>query len=122
MERRLKKKKWTVSQALANAAWIANINFEAPFTEDHLAQFLELWILVNNVQLHLDVDDSILWKLATNRQYSAILAYKLLFLGLVQSSMNTIVWKAWATPKAKHHDWLAFQNRLWTADHLEKRG
>jgi hypothetical protein len=70
-----KRKKWMVSQALANAAWIVNINFKAPFTEDHLAQFLELCILVNNVHLHLDVEDSIVWKLTPNGQYSVALAY-----------------------------------------------
>jgi hypothetical protein len=33
--------------------------------------------------------------------YSASSAYKLQFLGLVLSNMNTLIWKAWATPKAK---------------------
>jgi hypothetical protein len=35
--------------------------------------------------------------------------------------MYKVVWKAWATPKAKHHAWLTLQNRLWTADRLRKR-
>jgi hypothetical protein len=33
-----------------------------------------------------------------------------------------MVWKNWATPKVKFFSWLAIQNRLWTADRLEKRG
>jgi hypothetical protein len=117
-----KRKKYKVDQAIVNGTWIANIIIGNTFSEVHLAQFIELWLLVNDVQLHTGVEDSIVWKLTANGQYSAASAYKLQFLGLVQSAMNTIMWKAWATPKAKHHAWLAFQNRLWTADRLEKRG
>jgi hypothetical protein len=36
--------------------------------------------------------------------------------------MDTVVWKAWAPPKVKHHAWIALQNRLWTAHRLQKRG
>ena len=36
--------------------------------------------------------------------------------------MNKVVWKASAPPKIKFFAWLAIQNRLWTADRLEKRG
>jgi hypothetical protein len=32
------------------------------------------------------------------------------------------VWKAWVPPKVKNHAWLVLQNRLWTADRLQKRG
>jgi hypothetical protein len=117
-----KRKKCKVEQAIVNRYWIASITIDNTFSETHLAQFIELWQLVNGVQLQSGVEDSVVWKLTANGQYSAASAYNLQFLGLVQSAMNTIVWKAWATPKAKHHAWLAFQNRLWTADRLEKRG
>ena len=30
--------------------------------------------------------------------------------------------EAWAPPKVKFFTWLAIQNRIWTADRLEKRG
>jgi hypothetical protein len=43
-------------------------------------------------------------------------------LQLVESNMNNLVWKPWATPKAKNHAWLVLQNRLWAADRLRKRG
>jgi hypothetical protein len=89
-----KRKKCKVDQAIVNGAWIANINIDNTFSKTHLAQFIELWLLVNGVQLHTGVEDSIVWKLTSNGQYSAALAYKLQFLGLVQSAMNTIVWKA----------------------------
>jgi hypothetical protein len=101
--------------ALLNESWIRNINLEAPFSEVYLAQFIDMWILINNVH-------SIIWKLMANGQYSTALAHKLQFFGLVQSEMNTNMWKAWASTKAKHHACLAIQNRLWTANCLEKRG
>ena len=49
-------------------------------------------------------------------------AYKAQFLGLVLSSMDQMVWKAWAPPKAKFFAWLAIQDRIWTAGRLQKRG
>jgi hypothetical protein len=87
-----------------------------------LAQFVDLWTLINNIHLEENVEDSIVWKLTESGLYSAVSAYKLHFLGLLLSNLNTLVWKAWATPKAKNHAWLALQNRLWTADRLQNRG
>ena len=44
------------------------------------------------------------------------------FLGHTNSMMPTLVWKPWAPPKCKIFAWLAIQNRIWTADRLERRG
>jgi hypothetical protein len=74
---------------------------------------VQLWALIQNVQLIEDVDDDISWKLMSNGQYSAASAYNLQFSGLTESSLNKIVWKGWAPPKVKNHAWLALQNRLW---------
>jgi hypothetical protein len=38
------------------------------------------------------------------------------------TSFNKIVWKYWATPKVKFFSWLAIRNRIWMADHPERRG
>jgi hypothetical protein len=111
-----------VSQVLYGDAWIRKVNLEAIFTLKHLAQFVELWSLTNNVLLEEDVEDDIVWKFANNGQYSAASAYELQIHGLVYSDMDTVVWKAWASPKVKHHAWIALQNRLWTADRLQKHG
>jgi hypothetical protein len=62
---------------------------------------VQLWVSIQRVQLRVDVEDDISWKLTANGQYSAASAYKLQFLGLVESSLNNLVWKVWATPKAK---------------------
>jgi hypothetical protein len=89
---------------------------------EQLSQFVQLWALIQNVHLDEHVEDEIAWKLTGNEQYSAASAYKLQFLGLVESCMYKLVWKAWAPPKVKNHAWLALQNRLWTADRLRRRG
>jgi hypothetical protein len=89
---------------------------------DHITQFVELWILLSHIHLQDNIDDDIEWKLTTNGEYSAKSAYEIQFLGSILSNMNKSVWKAWAPPKVKFFAWLAIQDRLWTAERLEKRG
>jgi hypothetical protein len=43
-------------------------------------------------------------------------------LGHANSSMPSLVWKPWASPKCKLFSSLVIQNRVWMADRLEKRG
>ena len=38
------------------------------------------------------------------------------------STMPYMVWRPWAPPKCKYFAWLALQNRIWTADRLQRRG
>jgi hypothetical protein len=117
-----KRKKWKVSQALLNDAWLSKIDWGMVLDGELISQFVELSQLTNNVHLQHDLEDTIVWKLTKDGHYTAASAYKLQFFGLIHSEMNNVVWKAWAPPKCKNHAWLALQNRLWTADRLEKRG
>jgi hypothetical protein len=117
-----KRKKWTVAQALHDNEWITKLSTEATISIEHLTQFVQLWALIRNVQLNDDLDDDIRWKLPSNGEYSTSSANNLQFFGLIESSFYKLVWKAWATPKAKNHAWLALQNRLWTAGRLRRRG
>jgi hypothetical protein len=94
-----KRKKVSVAQALLDGSWVRNINLEATFDWEHLSQFVDLWVLVNNMLLNDAGDDEIVWKLPENGQYTAASAYKAQFLGLVHSDMNTIVWKASPPPQ-----------------------
>jgi hypothetical protein len=49
-------------------------------------------------------------------------AYKMQFEGHIISTMPDMVWRPWAPPKCKLFAWLIIQNRVWTADRLQKRG
>jgi hypothetical protein len=76
------------------------------------------------LDVHLDegIENTIAWKLTANGEYSAKSAYVVQFIGSTTSIMHKTVWKVWATPKAKFFAWLLMQNRVWTADRLQKRG
>jgi hypothetical protein len=117
-----KRKKWTVANALKDDEWINKLSNEATLSIEHITQFVQLWVLIQNVHLTEDVEDDIHWKLTSNGEYSTASAYNLQFFGLIESNFCKLIWKAWATPKAKQHAWLALQNRLWTADRLRRRG
>jgi hypothetical protein len=116
-----KRKNWSVAHALHDDEWVRKLALDATTSIEHLTQFVQLWANIQAVHLWEDVKDDITWKLIDNGQYSTASAYKLQFFGLVESNFNKIIWKVWATPKAKHHAWLALQHRLWTADRLRRR-
>jgi hypothetical protein len=75
-------RKCSVAKALSEDTWVSKIKLDDSFTSEHMVQFLALWTLLNNVHLENDSEDSIVWKLTTNSQYSAASAYNLQFLGL----------------------------------------
>ena len=116
------RKKWTVKQALCNNAWISRIKLDAILTVQHIREYIELWVALREAPLREDIQDTIVWNLTSNGEYSTSSAYKAQFFGATSTNMNKLVWKAWAPPKIKFFAWLAIQNRLWTADRLEKRG
>jgi hypothetical protein len=66
------RKKWTVASS-SRGCLDPEIKLEATFTSKHLAQFVDLWSLTNNVFL----EDDIAWKITNNGQYSAASVYKL---------------------------------------------
>ena len=103
-------------------AWVSKIILDEEFSHDHLSQFIELWILLLHVVLVENVEDTIIWKLTPNGEYSAASAYKAQFFGAEASNMKSLVWKVWAPPKVKFFAWLALRKRLWTSDRLARRG
>jgi hypothetical protein len=117
-----KRKNWKVAQALNGNTWVSKVDLEQGFSMDHLSQFVDLWGLINNFQLDEDEDDDITWKLTSNGQYTTKSAYEVQFLGSTLSCLHKSVWKNWAPPKTNFFIWLLYQNRIWTADRLEKRG
>jgi mannosylglycoprotein endo-beta-mannosidase len=117
-----KKKKITVAKALLDDFWITQINMQDGISIQHIVQFTNLWEMLQDVHLDPNSSDTIAWKLTNNKEYSAKSAYSMQFLGHTSSLMPTLVWKPWAPPKCKIFAWPILQNRVWTADRLEKRG
>ena len=117
-----KRKKWCMREAMRDKAWVHKINPSTDLTVGHIVQFVDLWVRLLGIQLQMDVDDDITWKFEANGEYSAGSAYRAQFLGSTSTVMNKTIWKVWAPPKVKFFSWLAIQNRIWTADRLQKRG
>ena len=92
------KKNSSVGHAMLGFSWVGKVCLDAGITTAHLAQFVELWILLHDFHLS-DIADSISWKLTESGEYTAKSAYKMQFLGTVSSSMYTSVWKPWAPPR-----------------------
>ena len=107
---------------MENNFWVSQINTQGGLTFHHIMQFVKIWKMLTEVHLAPDSPDSITWKLTKDGRYSTATAYKMQFLGLTASTMPTLVWKTWAPPKCKIFAWLVLQNRVWTADRLERRG
>jgi mannosylglycoprotein endo-beta-mannosidase len=116
------RKKWKVNQALLANAWLAKIRMDTNLTVQHIHEYIHLWTLLQRIQLVEHIDDSIIWNTTSNGEYSSTAAYNAQFFGAMTTNMNKIVWKVWAPPKIKFFAWLALQNRIWTADRLERRG
>jgi hypothetical protein len=86
----------------------------------HIHEYIRLWVLLSDIHLIEDIEDSIIWNLTPSGEYSTNSAYNAQFFGATQNNMNKMVW--WAPPKIKFFAWLAIWNRLWTLDRLERRG
>ena len=117
-----KRKKWTVQEALRDNAWIRQLNLADGLSVEHLVQFVDLWTRLQDLVLNPDIPDYISWRSTTSGDYSASSAYRLQFDGSTLSLMDSLVWKAWAPPKYKFFVWLIIQDRVWTADRLQRRG
>jgi hypothetical protein len=117
-----RRKNFSVHKGLSHDFWITNIATNEISTSDHLAEFVDLWSKVQGIQLSDETADDITWKFTDSGLYTAASAYKAQFEGMVYSFMMEAVWKNWAPPKYKLFDWLILQNRVWTADRLQKRG
>jgi hypothetical protein len=87
-----------------------------------VVEFVELWSLIIEVQLVEGSNDGITWKLTNSGEYTAASAYNAQFEGMINSYMMKTVWKTWAPSKCKLFAWLVLQNRVWTADRLQRRG
>jgi hypothetical protein len=102
--------------------WVSQINIQHGLSIDHIVQFTSLWKILQLTILLPNTPDTIYWKLTNDGCYSSKLAYAMQFWGHTTSWMTSLVWRPWASPKCKTFAWLVIQNRVWTADRLQKRG
>ena len=117
-----KKKNCLVRMALHENFWTSQVDILQGITVEHLSEFVSLWERVSHVHLDVNTPDTITWKFTTNGHYSAASAYKAQFYGHTDTAMISTIWKIWAPPKCKFFAWLAINNRIWTADRLQRRG
>ena len=110
----------SVRDALDNDRWI--IDLREGVTDQIFSQFLELFERVEGTVLTDDRDDAIIWKLTTNGTYSAKSACIAQFAGLIRTPFDRLIWKTWALEKCRFFGWLFIQNKIQTANLLERRG
>lgn len=112
-----------LGEALANNTWIRDLNLLTDeMTAQHFVEYCKLWSASQRITLQPGIGDTISWKLTKDQQYSANSVYHAQFLGSELTNLNWIIWNVWAPPKCKLFSWLAIQDRIWTADRLQKRG
>jgi len=116
-KRRLSKR--TVLEALTEEKWIEDIQGETCMTA--LFQYLELWDIMNSVELNDNIPDKHIWRLSSSGQYTTKSVYDTLFQGAISFELFEIIWKSWAPPKCRFFMWLVAHNRCWTADRLARR-
>jgi hypothetical protein len=86
----------TLQDALQNHAWVSDI--QGILTAAILIKYLELWDLLDEVQQQQKIDDTHIWRLDANGQYSARSAYDYLFLGTTMFRPFERIWKSCAPP------------------------
>jgi hypothetical protein len=89
--------------------------------KDQLDQFVNLWSLLQYVQLVLR-PDNISWNLTADGSYSAISAYEAQFHGLCLRPDLEVLWQTRVEGKIKFYVRLSLQTRNWTTDRLRARG
>ena len=86
-----------------------------------LQSFVHLWGRIQRVRL-TEERDTIAWKLTADKSYSARSAYEVQFLGRMLQQDLERVWQVKAEAKVQFFIWLLLQDRVWTADRLQRRG
>jgi hypothetical protein len=108
-----------MQDALTNTSWVLDI--QGAITVWVLMDFHTLWDILNSVELQPDVDDSHIFRFASNGKFSTKVAYEGLFISSVLFELFEHIWKSWAPPKCRFFMWLVAHKRCWTADRLARR-
>ena len=118
--RKKMRKTCTVAQALLNDAWVAQVSPEV--STDSLREYLQLWNMIQEVQLDPAQHDTITWSWEASGCYSARTAYAAKFWGRQVVPTAEFTWKSRAPVPCRFFTWLAIQDRCWTSNRLARRG
>lgn len=110
----------TVCEAMHEGAWerdiIGGLSVLATW------QMLQLCDIIGQTALDPSQPDKHTWLPSQSGEFSSKSAYERLFVGGIEFEPHKRLWRSWAPLKAKLFLWLAYWNRCWTADRLQRRG
>jgi hypothetical protein len=81
------RKSYTVREGLHQDFWVQKLDSNKISTTNHIAEFMELWSLVNEIHLADGTKDDISWKFTKSGEYSAASTYSAQFEGTINSYM-----------------------------------
>jgi hypothetical protein len=91
-------------------------------TAVHIEDFVSLWIRIQDVHLQQGTQDSITWRWTPDGAYSTRSAYRIQFKGSFRIFRTDLIWKAQVENKCKIFAWILVQDKILTAQNLQKRG
>jgi hypothetical protein len=106
--------------SLANRQWTRDIT-GAP-TAAVLVEYIQLWEMIDGVQLRHDVSDRLVWKWAATGEYTSSSAYRAFFFGTTTLLGANELWRCSAPPKVKFFFWLTSHGQIWTAERRMRHG
>ncbi|KAI4967768.1 hypothetical protein ZWY2020_014982 [Hordeum vulgare] len=115
-----RRKRGLVMNELQGNRWIRSLRNIT--TTLQIREYITLWSLLQDIQLHLVVDDTLFWTASSLGSYSASSAYQLQFAGAIVPFLATKVWGTKAEPKCKLFMWLLLHRKALTVDRLAIRG
>ena len=113
-------RKRKVSDALENRSWILDI--KGALTVEVLAEYLQLWDLLEGVELQSEIEDTHIWSFSASGNFTTKSAYEALFIGSIHFEPWERIWKTWAPSKCKFFLWTVAHKKCWTADRLARKG
>jgi hypothetical protein len=89
-------------------------------TAEQMAEFVQLWDCLLQVQLTEEADE-IKWRWTADGRYSSKSAYEMQFRGTYCTFNTKAIWRAKDEEKHRLFAWLLVQNKILTADRLQAR-